>query len=44
LYGPNFVYGPSYTLLKDNPTEEADGWKWFETEEQARTAYNLPNE
>lgn len=43
---PNFVYAPTYTLLKEEkdsytyPTE--GGWRWFDTEEEARTFYNLP--
>jgi hypothetical protein len=44
LHGPNFVYGPSFTLTKDDTSQEADGWKWFETEEAARLEYNLPVE
>jgi len=43
---PNFVYGPTYTLSKDEkdtytyPTE--GGWYWFNSEEEARTFFGLP--
>jgi hypothetical protein len=45
-YAPNFVYGPTYTLLKEDkesytyPTE--GDWYWFDTEEDARIFLNVP--
>lgn len=33
-YAPNFVYAPTYTLLreeKNNYTYPVDGWYWFES-------------
>lgn len=38
LYAPNFVYSPKFTLLikeKDKYTYPIEGWKWFDSEEQA---------
>ena len=45
LYGPNFVYGPTFTLLredKDQYTYPVDGWYWFDSEQLAREYWNLP--
>ena len=45
-YAPNFVYGPTYTLLKEDastytyPTEGL--WYWFNSELKAYTFFNLP--
>lgn len=45
-HAPNFVYAPDYTLNKDEkdtytyPTP--GGWHWFDTEEEARTFFNVP--
>jgi hypothetical protein len=47
LAAPNYVYSKDYTLLaeeKDTYTYPVDGWKWFDTEEQARLEYNIPAE
>lgn len=47
LEGPNFVYGPTFTLLKedkDTYTYPVDGWIWFDTEEEARTYFGIPPE
>ena len=44
-YGKN-IYAPNFTMLeadKDNyiyPNNQ-DGWSWFESEDEARTAYGL---
>jgi hypothetical protein len=45
LYGPNYVLGGGFSLFK----EQKDfyeypvwGWKWFNSEEEARLEYNLP--
>jgi hypothetical protein len=35
LFAPNFVYAPTYTLLKedkDTYTYPVDGWTWYDTE------------
>ena len=32
-YAPNFVYGPSYELLRENKdsyTYPVEGWKWYD--------------
>ena len=45
LEAPNFVYSKDYTLLKeekDTYTYPLDGWKWFNSEEEARLEYNIP--
>ena len=34
-FAPNFVYAPTYTLLKeekDTYTYPVDGWTWYDTE------------
>lgn len=46
LYGPNFVLGPygSYELrrsTKDEHTYPTDGWHWFDSEEEAKTFFNI---
>jgi hypothetical protein len=38
LYGPNYVYGANYTLLKESHTDHEypiDGWYWFDSREDA---------
>ena len=33
LYAPNFVYGPNYTLLRENKdsyTYPVEGWTWYD--------------
>ena len=33
LYAPNFVYGPNYTLLRENKdsyTYPVEGWEWYD--------------
>ena len=47
LYAPNFVYAPTYTLLKENHSSyeyPVDGWSWFDSEESARQNLNIPAE
>ena len=45
-YAPNFVYGPDYTLLREDeatytyPTEGL--WYWFDFEVDAYAFFNLP--
>lgn len=45
LYGPNFVLNASYELrkeTKDQYSYPVDGWYWFNSEEEARLAFNFP--
>ena len=45
LEGPNAVYAPSFTLLKedkDTYTYPIDGWYWANSEEEARVVLGLP--
>ena len=45
LFAPNFVIGQNYSLdiaEKDNYTYPVNGWHWFNTEEEARTFFELP--
>ncbi len=49
LFGPNFVYGPYFTLIREDKDElialnvfPIEGWSWFDTEDEARVALNLP--
>jgi hypothetical protein len=45
LYGPNFVLNINYELrreTKDAHTYPTDGWYWFDSEEEARTFFDLP--
>jgi hypothetical protein len=47
LYGPNYVLNAQYELhreLKDQYEYPVDGWYWFDSEEDARTFFNLPIE
>lgn len=43
--GPNAVYAPTFTLLKedkDTYTYPVEGWIWFDTEDEARAYFGLP--
>jgi|LakMenEpi03Aug12_release.lakeMendotaPanAssembly.Ray.scaffolds.fasta_scaffold91819_3 hypothetical protein len=45
LYGKNYVLSGSYNLYKEKKDEYSypvGNWYWFDTEEQARTFFNLP--
>lgn len=45
LYGPNYVLGGGFSLFKeqkDSYEYPIWGWKWFNSEEDARLEYNLP--
>ena len=45
LFGPNFVINKDYELRRethDQHTYPIDGWSWFDTEEEARAFYGLP--
>lgn len=44
LFGPNFVLNANYELRRETHnqyTYPVDGWSWFNSEEEAKTAYNL---
>lgn len=45
LFAPNFVYGEAFELFRNNKNTyeyPVNGWKWFDSEEEARLEYNLP--
>jgi hypothetical protein len=45
LYGPNYVTNTRINLLRDHKDSYAypvEGWSWFDSEDAARTALNLP--
>jgi hypothetical protein len=45
LYGPNFVLNSNYELRKETYQDHdypIDGWYWFNSEQDARTFFNLP--
>ena len=44
-HGPNYVLAPEYELLKetkDDHTYPIDGWYWFDTIEEARAFFGIP--
>lgn len=44
-HGPNYVLAPEYELLKetkDDHTYPIDGWSWFDTIEEARAFFGIP--
>ena len=44
LYGPNGIYAPTFTLLKENKDEYSyptDGWYWFDDEDGAYAFFQL---
>lgn len=49
FFGPNFVSGPNFELNRDDPEDRDNdlngsathGWYWFDSEEEARTFFNL---
>lgn len=44
LYAPNFVYNKDYELIienKDNYNYPIDGWKYFETKQEALSFFNI---
>lgn len=47
LHGPNYVLNASYELRRENLatlTLPVDGWHWFESESEARAAFNIPED
>ena len=45
LHAPNFVKHKDYELYAQTHnlnTYPVDGWYWFDSEEEARTHFNLP--
>lgn len=45
LHGPNYVLDSNYKLYKetkDDHTYPIDGWYWFDTIEEARTFFDIP--
>ena len=47
LHGPNYVLNRAYELRRENLatlTLPVDGWHWFASEQEARTALNIPEE
>ncbi len=48
MYAPNFVYNKNFQLNKDDPDKEAmaevDGWKWFDTDSNAYTYFQITPE
>lgn len=45
LFAPNFVYGGFFELFKENKDSyqyPVSDWYWFDSEEEARTFFNLP--
>ena len=44
LEAPNYVYGPNFTLSKENKdtyTYPVEGWKWFDAKETAIAEYGI---
>lgn len=47
LFGERFVTGPGYDLSADRRDEykyPVDGWFWFDTEDEARAHFGMPEE
>lgn len=45
LYGPNFVLNAVYALYRETHTQHQypiDGWYWFDTVQQAREHFGIP--
>ena len=45
LVAPNRVDAPTFTLRRARPEDRdrtVDGWHWYDTGQEARTAYGLP--
>lgn len=47
LYGPNFVLHADFELRRENRdtfTYPVDGWRWFDSEAEARAFFDLPED
>ena len=44
LEAPNFVKGPGFELNKNDTSQTADGWVWYDTIEEAEQALLLPDD
>lgn len=45
FYAPNFVYAPTYALLREHATAydyPVDGWHWFDSAVDAYAGFNIP--
>lgn len=45
IHGPNFVHAPTFSLLRSERntyTYPVDGWYWFDSMEEAYTAFGVP--
>lgn len=45
LHGPNFVLNANFELKRENKDQynyPIDGWYWFDSVEQAREFWNIP--
>lgn len=43
-FGPNYVYAPTFTLVKEDKDTYSlpiDGWYWFESEAEAKAFFEL---
>lgn len=46
LYGPTVISGPGWDLIADiheTYTYPVEGWYWFDSEEEARAFFGLPD-
>lgn len=44
FYAPNYVYAPTFTLVKEDKDTYSlpiDGWYWFESEAEAKAFFEL---
>jgi len=47
LYAPNYVYNKAYELLREDNDQynyPVDGWRWFETRQEAVDYYGIVEE
>ena len=45
MHAPNYVIAPDFAIYRDQReayTYPVHGWSWFDSEAEARAAYNLP--
>ena len=46
MHAPNYVIAPDFAIYRDQReayTYPVHGWAWFDSEAEARAAYNLPS-